>query len=382
MKREDLYDDFIFESKGTALEDYADDNDDYAENVDNDDDDIDDEEYDSREDAYQDYVFTTDNEALKVMTNNVELYLKHNCANHEYFTEQELQQIAVELKSPNAVISAKAKEKISMAVFKYVRHIASQRYKMYYQHIPDLVQEGFCAVLAHADKYDPSKGTLTTFFKPHILAQMRTWVSENKYNLKNANHYGNNIRQIERKINEKQKKGETIIVDDLYISGGMAQTTVERCLAIKDKSEQSISMDDEDAYIGSTAESLYPGPEKVVIEKEKNEALAKFINNLDERSKDVLLRRHGIIDGREQPISEIARSLGISPQNVRDIIRKALLQLRDEMEKSAIFNNDRRERRKIYNVNAVDFHKKSKDLQKLLDEIDLEDECFAPDFVS
>ena len=327
---------------------------------------------DPRENAYENYVTSTDNEALKAMTNTVELYLKKDCQNKKFYTDQELAQIYQSLHSGDPMKAAKAREQISMGMYKYVRHIASKKFGAYYKYLNDIIQEGCMAVLLNIDKYNPQKGKMTTFFKMPIIHQIQEYISKNELKVEKANHYGNNLKKIDKIINEKLKNGQPIVIDDICISGGINKTTLERSLKLKYNNDQSASLDDENSYIGNIAESNVLDPEKVMITKEKNEELARILNTLDEDSRHAMVLRIGLLDGEEHSVADIAKMMDLSPQTVKHLVNKAYIKVEAELQRSRNFNTDRLERAKKYNIKAINLHSKSQELQKVLDAIDLE----------
>ncbi|MDR2930044.1 MAG: sigma-70 family RNA polymerase sigma factor [Propionibacteriaceae bacterium] len=57
------------------------------------------------------------------------------------------------------------------------------------------------------------------------------------------------------------------------------------------------------------------------------EMVSGWLDNLDERSADIIRRRHGLIDGRPNRLSEIGEHWGISAERVRQIERSAMTKL-------------------------------------------------------
>ena len=76
------------------------------------------------------------------------------------------------------------------------------------------------------------------------------------------------------------------------------------------------------------ARETSPGPDEVVLSQEDRDRLDTMLENLDERSADVVRRRYGLVDGRQAKLADIGQVWGITAERVRQIERHAIAKLR------------------------------------------------------
>ena len=87
--------------------------------------------------------------------------------------------------------------------------------------------------------------------------------------------------------------------------------------------------EDGDTALGDLiAREVAPGPDEMVLDAEERKVLDDLLENLDERSADVVRRRYGLLDGRQAKLADIGAVWGITAERVRQIERNALAQLR------------------------------------------------------
>ena len=89
--------------------------------------------------------------------------------------------------------------------------------------------------------------------------------------------------------------------------------------------------EDGDTSLGDLiARETSPGPDEVVLSQEDRDRLDTMLENLDERSADVVRRRYGLVDGRQAKLADIGQVWGITAERVRQIERAALVMLREK----------------------------------------------------
>ncbi|WP_446917476.1 sigma factor-like helix-turn-helix DNA-binding protein, partial [Klebsiella pneumoniae] len=80
--------------------------------------------------------------------------------------------------------------------------------------------------------------------------------------------------------------------------------------------------DDGDTSLGDLiARETSPGPDDIVLDAEDRSRLEGLLDDLDERSADVVRRRYGLVDGRQAKLADIGKVWGITAERVRQIER-------------------------------------------------------------
>ena len=112
--------------------------------------------------------------------------------------------------------------------------------------------------------------------------------------------------------------------------------TEEKVIDLIRYSREHVSLDapveeDGDTSLGDLiARETSPGPDEVVLSQEDRDRLDTMLENLDERSADVVRRRYGLVDGRQAKLADIGQVWGITAERVRQIERAALVMLREK----------------------------------------------------
>lgn len=66
------------------------------------------------------------------------------------------------------------------------------------------------------------------------------------------------------------------------------------------------------------------------LDAEEHARLDALLDELDERSADVVRRRYGLVDGRQAKLADIGAIWGITAERVRQIERHAIAKLRSK----------------------------------------------------
>ena len=132
-------------------------------------------------------------------------------------------------------------------------------------------------------------------------------------------------RNLERQLGREPETAE--IADELEI-------TEERVIELIRFGRDHVSLDapvedDGDTSLGDLiARETSPGPDDIVLDAEDRGRLEGLLDDLDERSADVVRRRYGLVDGRQAKLADIGKVWGITAERVRQIERAALATMR------------------------------------------------------
>ena len=186
---------------------------------------------------------------------------------------------------------------------RFVVHIA-RSYQGYGLPLADIIQEGNVGLMKAVDKFDPNKGVKVVSFAVHwIKAEIHEYILRNWRLVKIATTKAQrklffNLRSKKKSLGWLTKDEAEKIANDLNVEVKDV-LHMENRLSSTDAAFDSPTSTNDDEEMMSPAQYLEDkryDPEMMVaneeVEKVNNENLMEALKLLDDRSKDILLRRY------------------------------------------------------------------------------------------
>ena len=254
---------------------------------------------------------------------------------------EEEHELAVRFRTENDLDAAR---QLVLSHLRFVVHIA-RGYTGYGLPLGDLVQEGNIGLMKAVKRYDPDQGVRLVSFAVHwIRAEIHEFVLRNWRMVKVATTKAQrklffNLRRMKRNLAWLTEEETRSVAKDLGVAPEEVREMEQRLTARDTAFDLAADHDDED---GSYAPALYlPAPDAdpaVQVEREEwegatSDALSRALAQLDERSRRIILARW--MSAEKKTLTELADSLGVSAERVRQIEAGALQKLRMLMAGSA-----------------------------------------------
>lgn len=225
-----------------------------------------------------------------------------------------------------------------MSHLRFVIHIA-RSYSGYGLSQADLIQEGNLGLMKAVKRFDPSKGVRLVSFAVHwIKAEIHEFVIKNWRIVKVATTKAHrklffNLRSLKKSSNQLTLDEATAIAKDLNV-------TVKQVLEMESRLtsyDASFEMQDGDDEDGRYAPQLFledaVDPAQVVEEADWEEnttsALKEAMNELDERSRDIITQRW--LADQKSTLHDLAAVYNISAERVRQIEKNAMDKIKEAM---------------------------------------------------
>ena len=256
-------------------------------------------------------------------------------------TREQEQELAIKLYENDDLDAAR---QLVIHHLRFVVHIA-RSYQGYGLPLADIIQEGNVGLMKAVNKFDPHKGVKVVSFAVHwIKAEINEYILRNWRQVKIATTKAQ--RKLFFNLRSKKKDLEWLTKDEAEKIAADLNVEVkdvlhmENRLSSTDASFDSPISSDSDEEVMSPSQFLEDkrfSPEDLVANSEAEDmnhaALFEALESLDERSKDILLRRYLAED--KATLHDLADEYKVSAERIRQIESGALKKLKGLMVSAA-----------------------------------------------
>ena len=221
-------------------------------------------------------------------------------------------------------------------VLSHLRHVVkvARGFMGYGLPLPDLIQEGSIGLMKAVKRFDPTRDVRLVSFAVHwIRAEIYDYVLRNWRMVKVATTKAQrklffNLRKSRVRLGWMNDAEVEKLANNLDVDTGTVRQMESRLSGTDVAFDALVDQDDDESYLAPSqhlGDSRFD-PEVVVTNNEKvterHEQLSLALKDLDERSKDIVIRRW--LSDDKPTLHDLADEYGVSAERIRQIEKRAM----------------------------------------------------------
>jgi RNA polymerase nonessential primary-like sigma factor len=217
----------------------------------------------------------------------------------------------------------------------------SRRYMNRGLALPDLIEEGNLGLIHAVEKFDPERGfRFSTYATWWIRQNIERALMNQTRTIRLPIHINKELNAYLRKSRElMQKNGAEPSVAEVAEALGKPVERIRKLLKFNEQTgslDVSIGKESDSPLVNFVSEPSAPEPEELIRDQDINDSVENWLDQLDPKQKEVIVRRFGLHGHDNATLEQVGRELGLTRERVRQIQMESLKRLRRIMENEGL----------------------------------------------